>query len=94
MKTVQIRDENDVIATLKSPAVLYDKTTCVWHKWGDVSFINECYNVMKSAYEKHGFDALANDLAILELPTDQKLIDDLFQSSGRFEQFIKDFVKQ
>lgn len=44
---------------------------------------------MRKHYILSGLEDIACDLAVLELPPNQKIIDDLFQYTGRFQRFIE-----
>lgn len=94
MTVIQIRSESKVYSRVSNPTVLYDKRDYVLLKIGEREWVNETYEYMRRLYLIFGFIDFANDLAVIELPDNQQLIDDIFQSTGRFEQFIKSEVEK
>jgi hypothetical protein len=89
-QTVEFRDHGVVyLKGIKKPAFLYDKDTHVRLKFGELEHVEQSYNTMKKAYDDSGFVEMGNALAIVQVPLNQKLIDDIFESSGRFEIFVK-----
>lgn len=92
MGSVQIRSETKVYSSTEKPAVLYDQRACVMMKMGDIEMIQDAYRYMRESYLVHGYEEMANDLAILELPLNQELVDELFQSTGRFKVFMGEHV--
>lgn len=92
-QTVVIRTDKKVFGTTARPAILYDRKDYVLHKIGDIEMVIDVYNIMRNAYIAHGFTDIANDLAILELPLNQELIDNLFRSTLYFKEFIKNHTE-
>lgn len=93
MNTVQIRDENQVYQIVQHPAILYDKRDFILLKIGEKEKILKRYEKMRKHYIQSGLEDIACDLAVLELPPNQKLIDDLFQYPGRFQRFVEQLEK-
>ena len=87
---VEFREDSTVyLSGVKRPSFLYDKEAGVRLKYGEYDFVYDTYVHYKKAYEDAGFAEMANNLAIIEVKPDQDLVDYLFQSSGRFAEYIK-----
>lgn len=93
-QVVEVRSEKKAFGTTSRPAILYDRKDIVMHKIGDIEMVNDVYNIMRNAYMSHGFTEIANDLAILELPLNQELIDNLFNSTLYFRNFIMNHIQK
>jgi hypothetical protein len=87
---VDFRDDSTVyVSGVKRPSFMYDKDTGIMLRYGDYAYVYAIYLKHKKAYEDEGFTDVAEALSILEVPPDQNLVDDLFQSSGRFTNYVK-----
>lgn len=65
-----------------NPAVLFTKSCGTWHKVGDLVPVLTYLNLYQKQYLTHGFTDMADDLAVMELPKDQEVIDKVFQNTG------------
>jgi hypothetical protein len=93
-KTVDFRDESRVFLTrIKRPTFMYDKSSGIRHKYGEFEQVENIYKLWRKGYIDSGFNEIADDLAIVEVEPKQELIDELFQSSGRFEMFVREISK-
>lgn len=88
---IQFRDHNYSLHVEK-PAIIYSVETKSRVKHGELIDMMEFCDIMKKKYIDAGFPNYADDLAVLELPQNQELIDELFQSSGKLQQFIEKYV--
>lgn len=87
--TVDFRDASTVyMRKVKRPTFLYDKSAGIWLKYGEYEDVLKVMENWKQKYISTGFREVAEDLALVEVPTNQTLIDRLFQRSGEFTQFI------
>lgn len=89
--TVTFRDGGVVFTEgVKRPTFIYDKMMYHRVRYGDYEQILKIYNETRETYIKAGFPDMADDLGMIEVPADQELVDNLFQSTGFFNNFIKD----
>lgn len=90
-ETVSFRSGGVVyLENVKRPCFVYDKVTYSRVKYGDYPFVISSFNSMRKAYIEAGFEGMADDLVFVEVPANQVLIDDIFQSDGRFTRFVKE----
>ncbi|MNV93840.1 hypothetical protein D3C71_1885750 [compost metagenome] len=84
------------------PSFLYDKELKVRLKYGAYDDIMKIYDDYIKAYKAYGetmnnsFDCevIINDLAVLEVPPDQSLVDNLFNSTFYFGSYIDKLSKE
>lgn len=88
--SVVFRDGGNIyLHGVKRPTFLYDKRLGVRMKYGEYNQVEEIRKSWEEAYRFAGFHEVADDLAVLEVPPNQELVDLLFQSSGVFKDFVQ-----
>jgi hypothetical protein len=93
MIKILIRDEKTVFNEVENPTILYDKRDYVRHTVGEKENIYKIYNEWRKRYMDAGLQDMADDLAVLELPANQALMDELFQCDGKFKAFIQKYIE-
>lgn len=88
--TVDFRDQLAVyLRGVKRPTFLYDKELFVRLKFEEYEDICRFLDSWKEIYQGAGLPKEAEHLAIVEVEPNQELVDDLFQSTGKFELFVR-----
>lgn len=78
----QIRDGNGkVYSEVEHPAMVFNMNTGVMIKIGEFKDMLGYHATMCKAYEATGFDDIASELAVAEIPN-QEEIDKVFQITG------------
>lgn len=102
-ESVDFRDQQSVyMAGVVKPAVMFDAVpdgsggfSYVRLKYGEYVDVMAYYEVYGAAMARFSAatqvpaDVLPLEFGVIEVPIDQALIDDIFQSSGRFDKYIK-----
>lgn len=90
---ILIQDESgEIYNKTNNPAVVFDKESGVYHKIGGYNSMKSYYEVARTAYEANGFQEMADNLILLELPKDQEIVDKVFQITGFLKTFYESEV--
>lgn len=90
----KIKDDNGhVFNEVKVPAAVYDSRNSVLLKIGEKKLMKEYYEIVQKHYRLHGFDEIADDICLMELPKDQKEIDKVFQICDYIGNLHKKYYK-
>lgn len=75
-----IRDVSGAVFNeIKNPAAVYDGKLSVLLKIGELEEMGQYFNLVQNLYRNHGFNDIADDIYIMELPKNQEEIDKVFQ---------------
>ena len=81
---VNLKDKyNGVTVKLKRPSAFFDSENGTLFALGEYEEVMMKYDFNKKIYTAAGYEAVANNLVVMELPNDQKVFDEVLQVSGR-----------
>lgn len=82
-KTFLIRNAyGEVFNEVSRPTVVFDTETGTIHKIGDFGVVYKFYDQITTAYVDAGFINQARAMALMELPKDQEIVDNVFNNTG------------
>lgn len=67
-----------VFNKVKNPAAVYDSASSVLLKIGEKEAMEDYFNHINVTYSNFGFNDIAEDVCIMDLPRDQEEIDKVF----------------
>lgn len=67
-----------------SPAIVYDKSIGRMMKIGEFDDMLMYWQVATTAYREAGFDEMADDLVVFELPRTQEALDNVMDNDGYY----------
>ena len=92
-ETVTFQDGQVYLEGVSRPTFIYARTGYIRMGYGEYEQTLAKYEAMRTAYIKGGFPDMAEDLALIEVPPNQQLIDDMFQSTGLFRKYIQEMER-
>lgn len=76
---------------LNRPTAFFDSENGALFALGEYEDVMETYINHKKIYTTTGYEAIANNLVVMELPNDQKVFDEVLQISGRVLHYYEQF---
>ena len=88
-----VEEEDSVVLPtgeeVEEVAVLFDKDLSVLLKIGDKDKVKNYFDTIHLSYRQAGFFEQARDFILMELPTNQALVDQLINTSGSIEKIFQ-----
>lgn len=90
LSRVSFRDKQTVyLSGVRRPAFLCDRSLGTRLKYGEYDEVVAIWKDWVNLYRSSGFGFVAEDLVVVELPSNQALIDLLFQSDGILKDYLQ-----
>lgn len=93
---IKIRANGEVFNEVENPSIVVDivekenePNEYIMMKIGEKENMQDYYNLVLKRYKENGFENQIN-LAIIDLPRNQELVDRVFQTTGYLSRVLKD----